>query len=227
MKTRFALMVLAISALAAVAQADQMVYDANDEFSLVANPNGVWSYGHTDFAGVYPALPDYMMNTPSNWLTRPDGLVNIDSWGTSGGYDPSVTHNGSGAPITKWGFTWGVNDIGLDSYGATTGEASIIQWKAPRAGTVVADAMFRASTATIYEGFNGTVVKVALNDAAVGTTWSDTFTVNAGDCIAFAGQGPTVTMFQGSVTYVPEPGTVTLLAMGAFGLLCYAWRKQK
>ena len=30
-----------------------------------------------------------------------------------------------------------------------------------------------------------------------------------------------------SVTSVPEPGTCTLLAMGIFGLLAYAWRKRK
>jgi hypothetical protein len=30
-----------------------------------------------------------------------------------------------------------------------------------------------------------------------------------------------------SVSIVPEPGTLALLAAGLLGLLCYAWRKRK
>jgi hypothetical protein len=31
----------------------------------------------------------------------------------------------------------------------------------------------------------------------------------------------------GTAVATPEPGTVTLLATGLFGLLAYAWRKRK
>ena len=31
----------------------------------------------------------------------------------------------------------------------------------------------------------------------------------------------------GTLTVIPEPGTLALLATGLIGLLCYAWRKRK
>lgn len=203
-------------------QAAQMIYNANDEFSLASNPNGVWTYGYADFATVKDGTTQYVFST--NWTSRG---ANVDSWQRSDAVtDPAVTHNASGAPVTAFSFTWGVNDIGLDSYGGNT----IIQWTAPRAGTVVVDAIFGASVADVYEGFNGVPLKGATNGG--GTTWSDTFTVQAGDSISFAAvtadQG-TVTMFRETVTYqvVPEPGTLALCVTGLFGLQCYASRKRK
>lgn len=201
-------------------QAAQMVYDANDEFSLASNPNGVWTYGYSDFATVRDGTTKYVFST--NWTSRG---ANVDSWQQSNAVtDPAVTHNASGAPVTAFSFTWGVNDIGLDSYGGNT----IIQWTAPRAGTVVANAIFGASPADVYEGFNGVPLKGAQNGG--GTTWSDTFTVQAGDSISFAAvtadQG-TVTMFRETVTYqvVPEPSAAVLAVMGAISLVA-ARRKR-
>lgn len=222
MKMRITLMVMALLSWSALAQADQMVYNANNEFSLASNPDGVWTYGTTSFADVYAGSG--VMDTYENWTTRPgsDG-ADIDAWSLSGyPYDPSVTHNGSDSPVAAFGFTWGVNNIGLDSYVG----ASIIQWKAPRAGTVVARVTFSATPVIAYEGFNGDEVKSQSNSS--GTEWSNTFVVNAGDCIQFAtaGGAGAVTMFHETVTYVPEPSTVVLAGSGLFGLLAYAWRKR-
>ena len=63
---------------------------------------------------------------------------------------------------------------------------------------------------------------------------TDTLTANASGQIIGQWQdnGPQWTPFNGfqlisSSTSVPEPGTLTLLAAGLAGLLCYAWRKRR
>jgi hypothetical protein len=194
-----------------------ITYDANNEFALGnGNPNGVWTYGAFDFNPVNFKK----MTVPFNWLTRPDGQFNIDAWSMGRG-DPQVTHNATGAPVTAFGFTWGVNDIGLDSYAG----AAIIQWTAPSAGTVLATATFSASIATAYEGFNGAVTKSQGNSS--GTTWSDVFVVKAGDIIEFATSSDpgTVTMFRETITYtlIPEPAALGLLVLGGLAL----FRRQR
>lgn len=53
-------------------------------------------------------------------------------------------------------------------------------------------------------------------DTAQTLTWTGT-----------APNGGNVGLFALAVSTVPEPSTITLLATGLFGLLCYAWRKRK
>lgn len=216
MKTQF--LVITAIVLGGLSVHAAITYDANTEFSLAnGNPNGVWTYGYQEFAKVYNGTT--VFTTTSSWVTREgSGGANLDSWQRGViDYDPAVTHNGSNAAVSAFGFTWGVNDIGLDSYGES---AAIVQWKAPVAGTVEVNVTFGASAAELFEGVNGTVVYSVLNDPTNGKTWTRSYTVKAGDAIAFAtGNVGTVTMFRETITYVPEPATLGLLALGGLALL--------
>src|SRR5262245_5496133 len=79
---------LAILAVAAPTAHAGSVYDAAADFSIISNPNGVWSYGYETSLGSTFLLYD---ETHINW-ERTSGL---DAWTSSSttDRDPNVSHN--------------------------------------------------------------------------------------------------------------------------------------
>lgn len=227
MKTRIALMVMACLGWAACAEAETVVYNAADDFSLTnGNPNGAWSYGWCD-TGVGPSVFN-PYTTPTTWSGRDPSTPGIDTWTWSGGYDSSITHNGTSDSLSVFGFTWASNALGLDSYG---GSSPIVRWTASQAGAVDVAATFTTmggASTSVYV-FKNFAIEYEATSTAIGASWSGTLNVAAGDIIDFAASGSTGTLTRLDATItqtVPEPATVLLVVTGMVALLAYGWRKR-
>lgn len=227
MKTRILLIGLCVMGWAVCAQATTITYDAATNFSIAnGNPNGEWSYGL--MSGITPFSA---FTAANDWTAR--DYAGIESWTTSGGWDPAVTHNSTGSEIVAFGFTWAPYTLGLDNFycsdqlGFTT-----VRWTAPSAGLCNIAATFTqigGDASNAYVFVNGVANYVGTVNST-GISWSNNaLNVTAGDTINFLVAAPSsVTRLDATITQtVPEPSTMVLLGGGLLGLLCYTWRKRR
>jgi hypothetical protein len=204
-------------------------WDLSTDFSTSSNPNGVWSYGLGSGHVGWSYLPVF-----EDWTTA-RGAPGLGAWERGvGAFDPGVIYNTTGSPVAAFGFTWGPHEVSLDTYGANE---SPVGWPIVRF-TAPADGLYDWSTTwhNLAGGGNGTDIWcyseplfwVHLGPATSGTFAYSALSLLAGQtvCIAAAGNG-TVTGVDMTVTAVPEPGTLVLLASGLIGLVAYGWRKRK
>jgi hypothetical protein len=108
-------------------------YDAVKDFSITANPNGVWTYGWTSSLGS-PLTPYTVTDTST--------IPGISAWLAAGTYSanpPYVAHNDTGVVICP-GFCVPPNDLHL--HPGPNGEYSVVRWTAPSSGTIVIQGVF-------------------------------------------------------------------------------------
>jgi hypothetical protein len=117
------IMLLLIISQAAPAQ----IYDAVKDFSIVSNPNGVWSYGYLASWGAPFTLYTWEGTcfTGMNTWMEPPGC----------GPSPSVSHNGTGKQFCAQ--TWCFPPSYLGTSPGPNGELTVIRWTAPSSGTFV------------------------------------------------------------------------------------------
>jgi hypothetical protein len=221
---------IAVLGLGVAAAQAETAWNLTTEFSTINNPNGVWSYGLGSGHVGWSYLPVF-----EDWTTA-RGAPGLGAWEAGlGWYDPGVIYNTTASPATAFGFTWGPHEVALDTYGADEWSVGwpIVRFTAP------ADGLYdwSATWHNLAGGGDGTDIWcysealywVYLGPATSGTYTSSTPTsLLAGQtiCITAAGNG-TVTGVDVTVTAVPEPGTLVLLASGLIGLVAYGWRKRK
>ena len=102
------------------------LFNAPRDFSITANPNGVWSYGAT--ASLGGPLTLYTVGDPSS-----GGVSGMDVWSFGGFLSPPfVIGNSSGSTIgDQFGF---VQPPDLLQLHPTLGTYSVVRWTAPSAG---------------------------------------------------------------------------------------------
>jgi len=218
MKRFLAACVVVAAAVAATARGDIVSWDARTEFSVTnGNPNGVWSYGWMNGSSFQP----YTISSTSG-IGSQYWLGNIGGDGT-----PMVWKNND--PNGAYGVAQGQ----LSLHPGRSEQASIVRWTAPEdfSGTVEVAGQF-------YAGDGGSMkVAVVLDGNWTSLSWSATnagqfdltTSVSAGETIDFAvygGYNYGNTPLDATITVVPEPGTLTLLAAGMVGLAALLRRKR-
>jgi hypothetical protein len=202
----------------------QTVFDPAQDFSATLNPNGAWSYGYAASPGQFTAYT----------LTGTFG-TGVNSWSRSSVYPdnyPLIFHNPSASPVVydatltipagQFGF-----HPGYDGSGAVF---SVARLTLPNAGAFRLDAVF--SGLESFSGGTTTDVHIRIAgtnafDGSIGgfgqtaTVSNYIFSANAGTVIDFlVGNGGNnfnsdTTGLSASIMSVPEPGTTSLLCVGA------------
>lgn len=181
----------------------QTVWNPTTQFSVTnGNPNGVWSYGWMDTG--FAAFTPYTNHGTNNWY----------GWG--GDQSPAVWIN------TGAGTAYGVPSGYLSIHPGNGNEPSVLRWTAP------APFFNLAVTGQFLAGDSGTMQVAVFQNAKSNTLFSATdagsfsFNVNvsAGDTINFAVFGGYFygnTPLQVTLTGVPEPSALALMAVGLAG----------
>jgi hypothetical protein len=202
--------VLAIALMVGHANAS-VIYDYATDFSLDANPNGVWSYGAKVKDGEGKPTGEFVLFDVKNlsWV-GPQWYMSNDN----------ITHFG--------GETW-LNQTDSNQYNIDPGHCSLngdfyctstARWTAPFTGLI---------DLSVYMGPSGSARLVMLNDTvlAEGSCQYLGLAVTAGDVIDVtaygANQGGGNTQTDITITVVPEPSSLLLLAIGV-GL--WLWRRR-
>jgi len=226
--------ILGLAALLSAASAHALVdpsshYDNANDFSIVSNPNGVWSYGYSLDLGV-----DFQTFTASA------SYGGLQGWYTQAPADtflPAVYRNAT----TNLFSAAGVTVAGLEA-GFLPGRSSlaIYRFTAPDAGSYSVEASFfrhasNASAVNVYVLKNGAtqLFSASLPLAQSFEFWTDSVTLAAGGTLDFAVdkvgdfehlRGATGLGVQ--IAAVPEPQTYALFGVG-LGLVGMALRRRK
>ncbi len=214
-----------------------MIYDLAADFSLVGNPNGVWSYGTTGTT-LNGAL------TPFNFSSSSfGGHTNIHAWAgteTAFGFNyPFVAKNTAGTTQIVGGGFVSVLAGQIISSPSPTGAYSVSRFTAPATGLYQLDAVFqgrdtRGATTDVHVLLNGfSLFSGSVNgfDTPSNQSYSGLHSLMAGDRLDFSvGYGPNQTFNSDStaiaatVSAVPEPSALALVA-ASFSVL--SWRRRR
>lgn len=211
---------LALAAALCAAGAASADFNAAQDFSIDANPNGVWRYGWTQSLG-----------GSFNDSTQPGIDAEGGFWRNG---HTNIGYNSTGQTVVGSSYELPVGQLHL--HPGQGGEVSVLRFVTPAAGQYTLSASFigldRAPTTTdVHVLLNS----VSLFDGAVaafksGPAYQTVLTLQAGDLVDFAvGFGNNgnyisdTTGLTAQIAAVPEPETWALMAAGA-GLL--TWRRR-
>jgi hypothetical protein len=224
-----ALLSLVVLARPGVAQA----YNAAGDFSIGNNPNGAWSYGYS--YGVGSAFILDTTNTASYGpgLALGGWMGNVDS--SPGANYPYALKNFTAHPVTNNLTTvYQPGQLGLQP--GSSNLESRVRWTASSSGTFSInttfsslDAVFGASVDVHILHNGSSIFNSAVNPNPA--TFSAPQSILAGDTIDFlvgnGGNGLNGDSTGLSVTIVPEPATLALVAMSLAGFLSFRIFKRK
>ena len=161
-------------------------YDAVRDFSIISNPNGVWSYGWLSSLG-----------SPLNLYTVTDttSISGMSAWLESGTYSanpPYVAHNDTSAVICFGTFCVPRNYLHL--HPGPNNEVAVVRWTAPSSGSfrlqgavVGLDFQFPTTT-TFYVVLNSNnyLFSTTIDSYKSPLSFHKVLAVSAGDTLDFA-----------------------------------------
>jgi hypothetical protein len=212
-----------------------MVYNNAADFSPTNNPNGVWSYGKLA-SGIAPLVSSFSLYT---FTTTFGG---IQDWGSSSSqFNPNDFYNPANTPVTFGSLTLQAHQAAF--HPGPNGEYSVFRFTTPSRGSYNLSATFTASDThgparpdPVYVLDNGSVIFSGSVQAYLSTASLITvLNLNAGDTVDFVvGDGGssnydfnTTALDATLAPAAPEPASLTLLGIGAAGLLGYGWRRRR
>jgi hypothetical protein len=203
-------------------------FDPSTQFSPIANPNGVWTYG-------FETVP---IGSPFNLLAAPVPIPSvpgpaIDSWQSPPlGNFMGVFHNGTPATqtVTTSGSEISQFDPGMLAMNAgPNDEYPIVRFSVPAAGIYTIQGTFQGidtagTVSSVYLLENNVVIAsgsvVGFGPSSDVTISSPALSLSVGDTLAYAVGGLTGNSMtalinaQVSPAAVPEPSTYALLGFG-------------
>lgn len=198
-----------------------VTYDSGTDFSLAANPNGVWTYGsEPTLAGEFSAY------------TFSGTFSGAQFWGADANGDPPLDFYNPTASTIQTSATAFLAPGQSAFHPGPNGEYSVYRFTAPATGVYALIGAFVA----IDQHPTTTDIHILLDDVSIfdgnlnssnsGTTYATNLALTGGDTLDFAvGFGNGDYSFDSTgidaklTTSVPEPSTIALLTLGAIGLL--------
>lgn len=231
-------MVVLMGMLAFAGLASAETWTLADDFSTAGtNPDGVWTYGW--YRG---GTADFTVYSTASGGTQ-TGSTYIDWEGpASASWAGFVLKNQGPSPMTSWGY-YEAGQIILHP-GSDGSQIATVRWTAPRDMTVSIDALFTGQTSLTTTGCyvirNYSAVLYQYIDGSYGTAANNYADRTGSSFVAYTGQ---MTLAKGdfldfavdygsneeysadstglalTISEVPEPMTVALLAMGGVAAL--------
>lgn len=199
-------LVAALSLLIA-SQAAAAVFDLSKDYSITnGNPNGVWTYGS-------------LGGSPETFtlLNSPGGVGEVIQW-LLDGHEPVVGKNPTDHTV------WPTPAHTVWLHPGNAGDAAVVRWIAPAAGTASIVGEFLAGASGVMDVAirrNGNEIWHELDAGAFGFDENVVvgdifdFTVYTGPNNYWSGTTP----LDLAITLIPEPSTLGLLALGALPFL--------
>jgi hypothetical protein len=209
------------------------ISDAVNDFSLSSNPNGRWSYLYDTGSG---------LRLLANALSNVDGEAGYNQWwdGENIPNSIAVSENSSSATLVFPPFNTIVDPPNLIALDPESGIVDC-RWTAPESGTWSVTGLFQgidtgenAHNVEILENYSmNLLAPTTMSGYGQVVPFNQSVNLNAGATVDFlvvctSSYGNLATGLSATISPIPtpEPSTLSLVLVGAAGLLAVAWRRN-